>query len=107
MISSPSGDSFDSSAHSQDHFHGHDDTATILSLCDWRAAIVLNFSEEEEDSRQLASLTLGIAFLRENCRQAQGTAVTAADLALIWGLIRGALTSSSLTQPLCSASRSA
>lgn len=70
----------------------------------------IGFLEEEEDSRQLASLALGVAFLREKCRQAQGAtiaAVTAADLTLVWGLIHGVLTSLLLTRPLCSAVRGA
>lgn len=107
-----------SSSSSNAHDHNHDcddlileddDTAASLSLCDWRAAIASDFLEEEE-SRQLASLTLGVAFLREKSRQAQGAtvaAVTAAELALVWGLIHGALTSPLLKRPLCSASRSA
>jgi tetratricopeptide (TPR) repeat protein len=96
--------------HNHNHDHDHDDTAAALSLSDWRAAIVSDLPEEEEESRQLASLTLGVAFLREKCRQGQGAtvaAVTAADLALVYGLIHGALTSPLLTRPLCSASRSA
>lgn len=86
--------------------HDHDDTAAALSLCDWRASIASDPpKEEEEDLRQLASLALGVAFLREKSRQAQGA--TAADLVLVWGLIHGALTSPLLTRPLCSVSRSA
>jgi hypothetical protein len=90
--------------------HDYNDTTVALSLCDWRAAIASDLPEEEEESRQLASLALGVAFLREKSRQAQGAsvaAVTAADLAIVWGLIHGALTSTLLTRPLCSTSRSA
>ena len=88
-----------------DHDYDDDNMAATLSLYDWRSAIASNFSEKEEDSRQLASLSLGVAFLREKCRQ--GATVTAADIALAWGLIRGALTSPLLTRPFYSASRSA
>src|SRR5271155_4385600 len=59
-----------SDAHDDDD-DDDDHTTAALSLCDWRAAIASDFLEEE-DSRQLASLTLGVAFLREKCRQVQG-----------------------------------
>ncbi len=89
---------------------GSGDTAGALSLRDWGAAIASDIPEEDEESRQLASITLGVAFLREKSRQAQGASVAAvapADLEIVWGLIRGALTSPLLARPLCSASRSA
>lgn len=98
---------FNSDTRSHDHNdHGHD-TDVSLSLYNWRASIKTDFSKGDEHSRQLASLALGVAFLRENSRQAEGSTVAAADLALVWGLIHGALTSTLLTQSLCSASRSA
>jgi tetratricopeptide (TPR) repeat protein len=97
----------DSASDSDDDDPNDDhDVAAALSLCDWRAAIASDFpQEEEEDSRQLASLALGVAFLRQKSRQAQ--CATAAALELVWGLIHDALTSPLLTRPLCSASRSA
>jgi tetratricopeptide (TPR) repeat protein len=88
-----------------EHELDHDDTVATLSLYEWHILIASDFLEEKEDARQLASLTLGVAFIREKGRQAQ--TVAASDLSLIWGLIYGALTSPLLKQPLCSASRSA
>ena len=87
-----------------------DDTAAAFLLYDWRAAIESDLPKEEEDSRQLAGLTLAVAFLREKGRQARSitiTGVTAPDLDLVWDLIHAALTSPLLSRPLCSASRSA
>lgn len=99
-----------SNACAHDDDHGYDDDAAAgLPFCDWRAAIGSELPVEK-GSRQLAGLALGVAFLREKCRLAPVTAIgtaTSADLALVWGLIRGALTGSSLTRPLCRVFRSA
>ena len=69
-----------------------------------------NLAETEELSKQLASLALGVGFLREHSRQTNAAAIFTIDetnSALVWSLIQGALTSSLLPRPLCTVSRSA
>ncbi|OJD15805.1 hypothetical protein AJ78_03985 [Emergomyces pasteurianus Ep9510] len=83
----------------------NDDRAGSLFFRVWKAGIESNFLKHEK-SLQIANLTLGVTFLRERSRRAEGV-VSATHLALTWDLIHGALTSPRLTQPLGSASRSA
>lgn len=85
------------------------EAAAGLSFGDWRAAfkacLFLN-----EDSQQLFNLALAIAYMRELSRNAPKdvtAAVTSANLAHVWGLIREALTNQALSRQLCSASRTA
>jgi tetratricopeptide (TPR) repeat protein len=90
---------------------GDSDTTDALSLDDWRAALASSLAGEDEDSQQIARLTLAVAFLLQKCRKPQSdnaaSTVTGAHLALVWDLIHGALTSQFLTKPLCRVSRSA
>ncbi|OAX84346.1 hypothetical protein ACJ72_01289 [Emergomyces africanus] len=82
-----------------------EDMTGSLSFCGWKAGIAFNFLQHEESLR-IANLTLGVTFLREKSRRAQGV-VSATHLAQTWELIHGALTSPLLTRPLGSVSRSA
>ncbi|KKZ63060.1 hypothetical protein EMCG_02561 [[Emmonsia] crescens] len=84
--------------------HKHD-MPDSLSFRDWNEGTASNFLKDEE-SLQLANLALGVTYLREKSRRAQGD-VSASHLALVWGLIHGALTSPLLRRPLGSVSRSA
>src|SRR5438045_1847443 len=68
-----------------------DKEAAALSLHSWHAAIASALADE--DSRQLASLALGVAFLRETCLQEQGpvAAISSRNFDYVWSLIQGAL----------------
>ena len=79
-------------------------TTAALSLRAWRAAIESKFSKEE-NLQQLACLALGVTFLREKSRL--DAPVAAMDLAMIWRLVHGALTSPLLRNSLSSVFRSA
>lgn len=81
------------------------DKPCTFSPFDWRSAIGSHLLDNNEEARQLASLTLGVAILRGKSRLKKE--VTVAELSLVWSLIHGVLTSQLLTRPLCSASRSA
>ncbi|KAI6099023.1 hypothetical protein F5141DRAFT_406166 [Pisolithus sp. B1] len=80
----------------------HDATATILRPEEWCKAATLGLSHE--DSRQLARVAIGVAVLRERARRSQNA--TAADLAMVWGLVRDAITHPMTTGPRFSAARS-
>ncbi|KAI1636914.1 hypothetical protein F4809DRAFT_640994 [Biscogniauxia mediterranea] len=87
---------------------GAGETASALSLSDWLAAIPAHI--EGETLRQVATITVAVAILRERCRQApdESTAgVLAADeLNLVWDLIHNALTTPLVDSPLGHVSRS-
>ncbi|GAB1311491.1 hypothetical protein MFIFM68171_01701 [Madurella fahalii] len=77
--------------------------ANTRPLHAWRSA-----SEAELSlggPREVANLTLSVAFLRETARQSLGASPV--DLDLVWSLVYGALASHRLPRPLCTASRSA
>ncbi|KAK4096580.1 hypothetical protein N658DRAFT_480353 [Parathielavia hyrcaniae] len=78
------------------------ETAT-RQLHNWRSAFEADLSFG--GPREVANLTLAVAFLRENgCRS---RSPSPDDLDLVWDLIYTALCSRHLPQPLCAASRSA
>ncbi|KAI8961101.1 hypothetical protein F5Y11DRAFT_242896 [Daldinia sp. FL1419] len=79
-----------------------------LSFDDWRTAISTKIPDE--DTRQVANVGLAVAYLRQLYKDKEAGACEAvgeADLALIWELIRNALTSKLVTRQLFTASRSA
>ncbi|KAI6099024.1 hypothetical protein F5141DRAFT_406403 [Pisolithus sp. B1] len=80
----------------------HDATTTALRPEEWCNAATLGLSHE--DSRQLARVAIGVAVLREKARRSQHA--TAADLAMVWDLVRGAITHPMTTGPRFSAARS-
>lgn len=81
-------------------------TATALSLDYWRGAIESDLPRAT-NSRQLASLALGIAFLRAKSRLGPENQLSPKELTTVWQLIHRALTSLGATGPLCNVSRSA
>ncbi|PGH13578.1 hypothetical protein AJ79_03571 [Helicocarpus griseus UAMH5409] len=89
--------------HAQTYAHSPCLTDSI-SFHDWHDGVTSDILKEE--SRQIANIALGVAFLRERSRKVQG-AVSATHLALVWNLIYGALTSSLIPRQLGSVSRSA
>ncbi|KAI6169058.1 hypothetical protein EDD17DRAFT_1524762, partial [Pisolithus thermaeus] len=80
----------------------HDPTPINLRPEEWCKAAALGLSHE--DSRHLARVTIGVAVLRERARRSQNA--TAADLAMVWGLVRDAITHPMTTGPRFSAVRS-
>ena len=74
-----------------------DHVSNTRSFNAWRTSIASHFSEQDENSRQLANLALAITFVREKCRQGQNINATA--LAVVWNSIYGALASPRLTRP--------
>ncbi|KAI6120094.1 hypothetical protein EV401DRAFT_1457173 [Pisolithus croceorrhizus] len=80
----------------------HDATTAALRPDEWCNAATLGLSHE--DSQQVARVAIGVAFLREKARRSQD--VTAADLAMVWDLVRGAITHPMTTGPRFSAARS-
>ncbi|KAI0600503.1 hypothetical protein F4775DRAFT_599164 [Biscogniauxia sp. FL1348] len=90
-------------------YTGAGETASAPSLPDWLAAIPAHI--ERETPRQVATITVAVAILRERCRQAtdESTAgVLAADeLNLVWDLIHNALTTPLVDSPLGHVNRSA
>ncbi|KAG6332457.1 hypothetical protein ID866_6632 [Astraeus odoratus] len=80
----------------------YDDAAAALRPDEWCNAVALDLAQE--DSQQLVRLAIGVAFLREKARRSQ--CATAADLAMIWSLVHGALTHLMTTGPRFSAVRS-
>ncbi|KIO11996.1 hypothetical protein M404DRAFT_19820 [Pisolithus tinctorius Marx 270] len=79
-----------------------DDAAGALAPNEWCNTAAMDLAHE--DSRQLARVAIGVAFLREKSRRSQHT--TAADLEWVWGLVHGAITHPMTTGPRFSASRS-
>ncbi|KAI5997101.1 hypothetical protein EDD15DRAFT_393875 [Pisolithus albus] len=80
----------------------HDATVTSLRPEKWCEAAAS--SSLHEDSEQLVRVAIGVAFLREKARRSQDA--TPADLAMVWDLVRGAITHPMTTGPCFSASRS-
>ncbi|KAL8824245.1 MAG: hypothetical protein Q9170_008218, partial [Blastenia crenularia] len=76
-----------------------------LRVDQWHTAILNEVPLNEKPLKQLASLALSVAFLREKSRGSQNT--TAAELDGVWRMIHDALHNSDLMRPLCSVSRSA
>lgn len=79
-----------------------DDAAGALAPNEWCNAAAMDLAHE--DSRQLARVAIGVAFLREKCRRSQDA--TAADLEWVWRLVHGAITHPMTTGPRFSAARS-
>ncbi|KAI6014697.1 hypothetical protein EDC04DRAFT_2904001 [Pisolithus marmoratus] len=77
-------------------------SATALLPHEWCKEATLGLAHE--DSQQLARVAIGVAFLRGKSRNEQSA--TPADLAMIWGLVRGAITHSMTTGPRFNAARS-
>ncbi|OJJ30811.1 hypothetical protein ASPWEDRAFT_44796 [Aspergillus wentii DTO 134E9] len=85
------------------------DRELSLSVGKWRDEVysIPEENKSEKDGLQhLSNLAIGIAFLREQGRQSQD-AVTGTELATVWEMVHGALTSALLSQPQFQASRSA
>ncbi|KAI6040364.1 hypothetical protein EDC04DRAFT_3140281 [Pisolithus marmoratus] len=78
----------------------HDDTLAFQPD-EWCGATV---GLAHVDSQQLARVAIGIAVLRERARRSQ--CATAADLAMVWGLVHSAITHSMTTGPCFSVARS-
>ena len=88
----------------------NDGSTSGISLRDWCTVLLPKFAESDKLSKQIASLALGVSFLREHSRQIKADGISAVDetnSALVWSLIHGALTSPLLPRPLCRVSRSA
>ncbi|KAF7596112.1 hypothetical protein BBP40_003374 [Aspergillus hancockii] len=92
---------------------GDNGSARRLSLNDWLAIVSSISFDNEEDKLlvgHLANLVLGITFLRDSGRRVEDdrhAAVSAADLAVVWKMIRDALLSVFLRGSNFRASRSA
>lgn len=86
---------------------GKQDPDVALDFKCWRDSIKTRINDA--DLKQIANLGLAIAYLRELYKQDENPceAVSRADTAVIWQLIRNALTSKAVSRPLCTASRSA
>ncbi|KAL9613087.1 MAG: hypothetical protein Q9167_002344 [Letrouitia subvulpina] len=84
----------------------HPNTSIALSFRDWLNAMAVS-TFDNEDTRRLIMLSLGVAFLREKSRNFLSASMTAADLAIVWRLVYSALTTPLGTTPLSSAYRSA
>ncbi|KAF2097745.1 hypothetical protein NA57DRAFT_40367 [Rhizodiscina lignyota] len=81
------------------------DADVSFPLSKWIDTIDSSHLRESDDFLSLASMAIGVAFLRESCRQDHH--VTDAELEIVWQLIFKALTSTHLSQPFYTASRSA
>ncbi|KXX75831.1 Tetratricopeptide repeat protein 28 [Madurella mycetomatis] len=73
------------------------------SLHSWRYALEAELPLG--GPREIANLTLAVAFLRETARQSLHSSPD--DLDLVWSLVYGTFASPHLPRPLCTASRSA
>ena len=82
-----------------------DDTANALTLHEWLDAVKNDLPGDQIKFKNLADLALGLAFLREMSRRSQS--INSAELEVIWRLIYGTLTSTSLNKVTFSAARSA
>ncbi|KAJ9143126.1 Tetratricopeptide repeat protein 28 [Pleurostoma richardsiae] len=80
-------------------------TCDGILLDDLQSSLAKSFENSDGELRHLANLVLGVALLRQKSRE--GIAVTSADLELIWGVIRDAVTGLAALRPSYAASRSA
>ncbi|KAI6042771.1 hypothetical protein EDC04DRAFT_882016 [Pisolithus marmoratus] len=94
--------SYESKVASDPDFQDHGDIVAAFLPDEW--CNLANVGLAHEDSRHLIGVAIGVAVLREKARRSQR--VTAADLAMVWGLIHGAITHSMTTGPRFSVVRS-
>ena len=83
----------------------NDAVINACSISEWRSGLSFGLQTSPEDTKQLASITLAVAFLREKSRLEQH--VSSTEISTAWDLIHTALTSDKLAFPLGIPSRSA